>query len=80
MTSSAESLVSAQVYALICEKVRRGPEDLIHAVLGQDPDQCAVHVEGDRSNIHALLSALLARLLRHGAVIVTLTSALSVSR
>ena len=55
------NLMSVQVDALVGEEVGDGPEDLIHTVLGQDPDQGAVHVEGDRSNVHTLLSALLAR-------------------
>src|SRR2546430_1076779 len=54
-------LVSAQVYALVREEVCHGTKDLIYALLGQDPDQRAVHVEGDRSNVHAVLSTLLSR-------------------
>ena len=43
-----------QVDALVGEEVRRGPEDPLVVVIGQDPDQGAVHVEGDRSDVHAL--------------------------
>src|SRR5687767_11956131 len=45
-------LMAAQVDALIAEEVRRGTEDLLRAVLCQDPDQGAVHVKRDRSDIH----------------------------
>ena len=48
-------LVPAQVYALVGEEVRRAAEDLVHAFIGLDPDQSAVHVERDRSNIHACI-------------------------
>ena len=48
-------LVPVEVDALIGEEVRRGPEDLLVAVLGLDPDQGAVHVERDRSDVHAVL-------------------------
>ena len=43
-----------QVDALVGEEVRRCPEDPRLVVIGQDPDQSAVHVENDRSDIHAL--------------------------
>jgi hypothetical protein len=33
--------------------VRRGAEDVLTAVLGQDLDQGAVHVKRDRSDVHA---------------------------
>ena len=46
-------LMPAQADALVAEEVRRGAEDLLHAVLGQDSDQGAVHVERDRSDVHA---------------------------
>jgi hypothetical protein len=48
-------LLTAQVYALIREEVGRGAEDLIHVVLGDDPDQGAVYVEGDRPDARACL-------------------------
>jgi hypothetical protein len=44
-------LVPVQVDALVGEEVRRGPEDPLVAVVGQDLDQGAVHVEGDRSDV-----------------------------
>src|SRR5205814_8358726 len=47
-------LVPVQVDALVGEEVRRGPEDPLLVVIGQDLDQGAVHVEGDRSDVHAL--------------------------
>jgi hypothetical protein len=48
-------LVPAQVDALVSEEVRGGAEDLLHAVLGQDPDQGAVGVERDRSDVHTCI-------------------------
>jgi hypothetical protein len=50
-----------QVNALIGEEVSRGPEDPLFVVIGQDPNQSPVHIEGDSSNIHASQSVLLAR-------------------
>ena len=50
-----------QVDALVSEEVRRGPEDPLVVVIGQDPDQGAVHVEDDRSDVHSFGSGLLAR-------------------
>ena len=48
-------LIAAQIYALVGEEVRRAAEDLVHAFIGLDPDQGAVHVERDRPNIHACI-------------------------
>ena len=46
--------VPVQVDALVGEEVHCGAEDPLLVVTGQDPDQGAVHVEGDRSDVHAL--------------------------
>ena len=46
--------VPVQVDALVGEEVRGGPVDSLFVVVSQDPDQGAVHVEGDRSDVHAL--------------------------
>ena len=45
-------IVPVQADALIGEEVRRGPEDLLRAVVGDDPDQGPVDVEGERSDVH----------------------------
>jgi len=59
--------VSAQVYALVGEEVRRGTEDVVRAVFGQDPDQGSVRVERDRSDVHAcILPDSRAMVGRHG--------------
>ena len=54
-------LVPVQLDALVGEEVRRGPENPLVAVIGQDPDQGAVHVESDGSDVHTLASGFLVR-------------------
>ena len=48
-------LLPAQIYALVGEEMCGRAEDIFRAVLGLDPDQGAVHVERDRSDIHACI-------------------------
>jgi hypothetical protein len=46
--------VPVQADALVGKEVRSGTEDPLIIVIGQDSDQGAIHVEGDRLDVHAV--------------------------
>src|SRR5262249_25520556 len=59
-------LVPMQLDPLVGEEMRGGPVDLLHAIVGQGPDQRAVDVADYPADVHAPPSALLDRAPGHG--------------